>query len=432
MDRRWTRFSLRTLLLFTLLMASATLLWNHRYPWRLERSWDSAPEGISPGDPSNIRVYFTPDGQHLVTFRAIWNFFPDQKSPSKVQRRSVIAPTARMWDLRTAEMSWSYSEGGAWDCGQTDCILSPGGKWVCLGRTVAGAHAIRPRAQISPDDINSWMVTLLNVETGKPMELPESLVAEAKRDAANPLPPGASIDNPVSTGLLLDRIAITNDDALVAVGWKGKVHVFNPENHTELCVLNEKSEEAVPLNFYSNNRCLVVVYETPEGNVHDIWELRPARLSRSSAMSDGLAYVNDEGEFSAAELMKAETLLVERFAPQPGHRTSVVKNLEDRERVRGREIEISRDFEIVSARESSGMHEIIQKLDGDYTIKNAVAITPDDSSIAILTENGAVYVWLKHRPVEWTGLFWLPEFWLTFAVALGLVWSKWRDGRASM
>ena len=33
----------------------------------------------------------------------------------------------------------------------------------------------------------------------------------------------------------------------------------------------------------------------------------------------------------------------------------------------------------------------------------------------------------RRRPEYWYGVAWLPEFWLTVVLGVGLVWSVWRD-----
>lgn len=38
-------------------------------------------------------------------------------------------------------------------------------------------------------------------------------------------------------------------------------------------------------------------------------------------------------------------------------------------------------------------------------------------------------IWRLTRREQWWGVAWLPEFWLTVALSVGLVWSLWRDRR---
>ena len=268
-----------------------------------------------------------------------------------------------------------------------------------------------------------WAVAFLNIETGKRMEMPKSLVADATRISNSP------IDNPISAELLLDRVTISDDDKLAAVGWKGKIHVFNPATGTELCVLNEMNEAAIPLNFSSNNGLLAVVYGAPKDYVHDTWELGSTRLAKSVPINDEVSYVDDNGKLISPDAMENDALLQYRLAPKFRHCMPKARN-----RIRGREIELfSRDFSIYSTLDMAAMHgSFIQALGVDHKATSATAIAPDDSRIATLDKDGTVRVWLKHRPIGALGFAWLPEFWLTAAVGLGLMWSKWRDSRSSM
>ena len=40
-----------------------------------------------------------------------------------------------------------------------------------------------------------------------------------------------------------------------------------------------------------------------------------------------------------------------------------------------------------------------------------------------------VSIWDRKRPEYWWGVAWLPEFWLTVVLGVGLVVSVWRDQR---
>ena len=55
--------------------------------------------------------------------------------------------------------------------------------------------------------------------------------------------------------------------------------------------------------------------------------------------------------------------------------------------------------------------------------------SPDWSQIAFDTGTGGVSIWHRRRPEYWWGVAWLPEFWLTLAISIGLVWNVWRDWR---
>ncbi len=45
------------------------------------------------------------------------------------------------------------------------------------------------------------------------------------------------------------------------------------------------------------------------------------------------------------------------------------------------------------------------------------------------TETFDLLVYRRRRPEWWWGVAWLPEFWLTLVLGVGLLWSLWRDQR---
>jgi len=60
----------------------------------------------------------------------------------------------------------------------------------------------------------------------------------------------------------------------------------------------------------------------------------------------------------------------------------------------------------------------------------ASAYSSDGNQLALAsTSYGEVYLFRRRRPEHWWGVAWLPEFWLTLVLGVGLVWSVWRDRR---
>jgi hypothetical protein len=43
---------------------------------------------------------------------------------------------------------------------------------------------------------------------------------------------------------------------------------------------------------------------------------------------------------------------------------------------------------------------------------------------------GVKGLWIRRRPEYWYGVAWLPVFWVTVALGIGLGWNVWRDRRA--
>jgi len=72
---------------------------------------------------------------------------------------------------------------------------------------------------------------------------------------------------------------------------------------------------------------------------------------------------------------------------------------------------------------------MLAMLDFDLWEVIAVAMSRDESLVAISTLAGEVRAYRRRRPEWWWGVFYLWEFWLTAAFGVMLLWSIWRDGR---
>ena len=57
----------------------------------------------------------------------------------------------------------------------------------------------------------------------------------------------------------------------------------------------------------------------------------------------------------------------------------------------------------------------------------SAAYSPDGKRIVTGSFDKTARLWQRRRPEYWWGVAWLPEFWLTLALGLGLLWSVWRD-----
>ena len=67
------------------------------------------------------------------------------------------------------------------------------------------------------------------------------------------------------------------------------------------------------------------------------------------------------------------------------------------------------------------------------------AISIDETAIATwrivevlsrdLVQSEEIHLWQRRRPEYWWGVAWLPEFWLTVVLGIGLIVSVWRDSR---
>ena len=57
----------------------------------------------------------------------------------------------------------------------------------------------------------------------------------------------------------------------------------------------------------------------------------------------------------------------------------------------------------------------------------SAAYSPDGQRIVTASWDKTARIWERHHPEYWWGLAWLPEFWLTLALGVGLVWSIRRE-----
>ena len=58
----------------------------------------------------------------------------------------------------------------------------------------------------------------------------------------------------------------------------------------------------------------------------------------------------------------------------------------------------------------------------------SATFSPDGMRIVTASDDDTARVWKRRRrPEYWWGVAWLPEFWLTVALGVGLVWSIYQD-----
>ena len=58
-----------------------------------------------------------------------------------------------------------------------------------------------------------------------------------------------------------------------------------------------------------------------------------------------------------------------------------------------------------------------------------VVLSKHGKRLTVIDSVGSVYVYVRRRPEYWCGVAWLPEFWLTMVLGVGLVVSVVRDQR---
>jgi len=243
------RFSLQTLILVVLLVGSAGGLWWRWEPWGFERTFQLEPV-VPNSSPPIASTQFTTDGKRLLTFWAQWAFMPPLTKPWTVLKKSIVPPTACMFDIETGRQIWSFIDQSPWSGDNASCVLSSDGEWVCLGRTLANVDS---RGNVDIDQVGHYGVKLLNSTTGTPIVLPERILNGAKSSLSQqPMNYGGVYENVIgqrvqvmsdlkvvdidSTRVIqkLDKmsgpvvsISISNDDKrIAAVNMRGSVRVW--------------------------------------------------------------------------------------------------------------------------------------------------------------------------------------------------------------
>lgn len=393
-----------------LLIGSAVTLRFHWYPWGLERTWSLAAPVDYPKN-SFVSVQFTPDGKRLLALWAVDQIVAAGPPTSIFRPRTP--PTISMVDVETGQQVWSFDDRCDWSGLDAKCVLSPGGKLVCIGRSLESDH------------FSQTHVKLLNAATSVPIAFSESFVRAMQESLSAPAvgkEGSAPIHSPLTQGLLCDYVILANDDSMIAIGWSNKVYVFDPLIGEEICVLNGNG--ATPLNFSPNKRWISVWTAAGGNEFHQIWEL-PKGENRGTFqlnVNDNRDRVDNEGHFEAEEAAPNGREFYWHFRVRSDGKEPV-KPKPPWSRA-GRNFAVDTPgIRIVAA----DTWKTIQVLDENPGA--SVSITNDDERIASVNRDGDVRVWRLRHPAVWCGVAWLPEFWLTLLLACALLWSLRRDWR---
>lgn len=411
------RCSLQSLMLLVLLAGAAGILWLHRNPWYLERSFNVGQR--------LALVYKVSNDGHLL---AVWTI----GAPIRVFDLKTGAPVQALGDKENFVSAMAFSPDDRW-----------------LGRISDDSHTAR----------------VLDVQSGE-VEFEQALTRikmiprRCMQEYSSYYPPGLNARFSMAGGRVitysdLDNALLDIHDGTKIAGCPDNLKTFSPHGSmalfeaspgcwtairtatgdvaAEQSKLPEKQGIAV---FLDEARCCVI--DGRDGSVW-FWNLETGKLQFRNAPNPGVASYawafGDDGrvlvhgheqfwiwEFPKSgpvaepELIPAPTF--ERHFPCRQSSRVLAFKLEPKDGQRAS----PKIYQLHPWQELAAIELPDQEFaDGAEFI--------DEDSLLILTRNANALLY-KRRMVEGPfALAWLPEFWLTMLFALLLLWSLWRDFR---
>jgi len=423
------RFSLRTLLLASLLAGSAMLLHSQWAPWtectfvppdaigpcyaefssdgtrlltvhsnRLIRLWDARglTEQVRLDIPEHVWLDFfytgarlSPDGRWIVVLPSVWD--ADTGKPqgtlfatSRVQA-AAFAPDGSWFLTGSPESAESGGYGAnLWDLRTRDEVLtvakeehvnqvcfSPCGRWFL---TVAAFWVVKPAAakvQAYEEPVTEEGVARIwNTATGR-----ETVTLHG----VHPWAWGA---------------AFFPDGSKLATVDGSQLRILDASNGEVLTQTEATRQEQVFVS--PDARRIVTTEKWPRAGSN--CQLRDAR---------SLAIIGTLQRRNAGNLMLWSPPGVEGLAFAPD----------------GQRIILESDTSVWFAEDGTELWNLGRPLIG----VNPHSFDPEGRRIVSGDENGAVHIWSRRRPERWWGVVCLPAFWVTMLVGGALVWSFRRD-----
>jgi len=396
--RRWFRFSLRTLLIFVLLIGSAMGLWWNWEPWRLERvlgnlgligSVDFSPDGgtvIAAGDTEiggrGVKAWDSATGRELFELPVVFNLAWPPSSTGDGLLVTVNADyCVALRDGRTGAVLCSIDTLPQRIVGVT---ASPDGRTVAtLGdeeavrfwdtasaRPLWSAPARSNTVFFSPD---SRLVVLAPMEDS-------AVVFEARTGARLAvLDPG---------GTPYAAMFSRDGKAVLTSRWSEDLKLWNVADGSRVTTFSAKG------SFMRFPRV------SPDGQLLLVAEPGGTVQTWSAATGALCATVQTDDTSSESALC---------FSPD------------------SRRILVA--FHLSSARlwDARDGRPLFTFTEGP--IAECAAFSPDGRRIAMGRKGGGVEMWVKRRDESPFGILILPQFWLTLLFGSAFVWSVFRDRR---
>ncbi len=474
--RRWFRFSLRTLLLFSLSVGAGATLWWNWQPW--------APAYFIDDNASGTYTQFSPDDRTLMT-----GYFARDRLSNTIQLRDADTGHVRREIREEGNGYFEFSPGGAylffsfgksglqfkraWHAATGDPVA-----WPFKCEKIASRELIPLNASEWPIDVVSAhdRFALINVDFVKEalVALPEfKTVAELKNDYVKTLG------------------VFSHDEKWLAFQTKNAIRIYATETGREIKRF-ETDEPVDRVEFSPDDEHLIFV--CTHHHVSEVFETKTWTKLAEYEGEIPIGGISGDGKF-----MLIETLLkppekgwyVLRLSSEPKVRLSLfgvaskepvwiqesadwstfneARFSRDDKRIvgsnrdnaawdarSGRPIEvpthsaISPDEKYLYTWGDKTPGEILsgstgQKLFDFSRFEPACAAPSHHYTIQFANTSGwfvtlrvfdvkpyvrpeeRLTVWKMRRPVEWWGAAWLPEFWLAVTLIGATLWSVWRD-----
>jgi len=427
------RFSLRTLVVFLLLVTSAVAMWFHWRPWMKLRVVRPELAGLTGGDLSpDGRALALTDGHRVAVVELRTGAVTKWMKPSGSEPRTPSLPLkravyfsrdgARIVDARLGRggMGAGSSDGGSWSSPifTARCNVYDAGTGEDLAKSGVDVIADGGRG-FFPSDAGKMLAA-----SGR--------VWDAGTDALAPtLETGA--------GRLLSAAMSPDGTIAVETNSEGTVVAWRTSDGKRLAVIKPPARMTVArfARFSADGGLLAVSWTDGFVRVHETrdWSTLAAELP-AAVVGPGKLPVADEVAFSPAgrrvvvasrACARVWDLRTERVDLEMDHGQASVNRAEFSPN--GLRV-LTTATDGVARIWRLGMERSVAEIPINASASGLARFTPDSETVVVADPDGGVAVWTLCRPEELTGMLWRPEPWLTLLFAALLVWSVLRDRRA--
>jgi len=436
------RFSLRTLLLASLLAGSAMLLHSQWAPWT---KWTFVPEDAKGSSfaefSSDGTRILTVHGSHLIRLWDARDFteqvrldIPDAKARLSPDGRWIVVfpdkGPVSVWDADTGKEQARLLTKDRFSVG----ALAPGGSWLLTASATEQALLqalmfptwfIYPESSVSE---KTFCAHLWDLRTGEEV----LRFAEEEHVASVCFSPcgrwfltTAIVDPPKPTATA---------GAAAGKKWTGTARIWNAATGRETVVLRALHLFDVHAAFFPDGDKVATVdgsqlrvFDTSNGDL----------LTQKEASGKVYVLVSPDGR----RIVTTESFLAR---PTPtlldASDLAVIATLEQKDAGLGRIL--SSWFHVGAAFSPDGQRIILHNGASVWSAEdgtelwnlgrpligvNPHSFDPEGCRIISGDENGAIHIWTRRRPERWWGVVCLPAFWVTLLACGAFGWSIRRD-----